>query len=167
VIIDPTAAARPNAARTREWLAEQRVFISSPMSDTAAERRTVAAAVEDEGARPLWFEELGRDADPEEAYVVGVDMSTIYVGILNEQYGRLLPTGFSATEAEYLRAREGGKRLALYTAADAPGREGHLNRFIERIRTFVTTRAITTSLTSTAAYAAACRSSLLRHCRRG
>jgi hypothetical protein len=142
VIIDPTAAARrPDADRAREWLAEQHVFISSAMGDTAAERRAVAAAVEAEGARPVWFEELGRDANPEEAYLAGVDMSTIYVGVLNEQYGRLLTTGFSATEAEYLRARERGKRIAVYTTMDAPSREGHLNRFIERVRTFVTTES--------------------------
>jgi hypothetical protein len=133
VIIDPAAAARrPDPERAREWLAEQRVFISSAMGDTAAERRAVAAAVEAEGASPIWFEELGRDADPEEAYLAGVDGSTIYIGILNEQYGRLLPSGFSATETEYLRAREGGKRVAVYTAAEAAGREGHLHRFIER-----------------------------------
>jgi hypothetical protein len=88
VIIDPTAAARrPDPERAREWLAEQRVFISSAMGDTAAERRAVAAAVEAEGASPIWFEELGRDADPEEAHLAGVDGSTIYIGILNEQYG--------------------------------------------------------------------------------
>lgn len=140
MIIDPTAAARrPDPERAREWLAEQRVFISSAMGDTAAERRAVAAAVEAEGASPIWFEELGRDADPEEAYLAGVDGSTIYIGILNEQYGRLLPSGFSATETEYLRAREGGKRVAVYTAAEAAGREGHLHCFIERVRTFVTT----------------------------
>jgi hypothetical protein len=142
VIVDPTAAARrADPERTREWLAEQRVFISSPMGDTAVERQAVASAVEDVGARPVWFEELGRDADPEEAYLAGVDTATIYVGVLNEQYGRLLSTGFSATESEYLRAREGGKRVAVYTAAEAPGREGHLHRFIERIRTFVTTES--------------------------
>jgi len=142
VIIDPTAAAtRPDAQRAREWLAEQRVFISSPMGDTAGERQAVATAVEAEGARPVWFEELGRDADPEEAYLAGVDTSSIYIGVVNEQYGRLLPTGFSATETEYERARESGKRVAVYTAAEAPGREGHLHRFIERVRTFVTTES--------------------------
>jgi hypothetical protein len=100
VIIDPTVAARrPDPERAREWLAEQRVFISSAMGDTAAERQAVAAAVEAERARPVWFEELGRDANPEEAYLAGVDMATIYLGVLNEQYGRLLATGFSATEA--------------------------------------------------------------------
>jgi hypothetical protein len=138
--VDVTSAARradPELART--WLGEQRVFISSAMTDTADERRAVAAAVADEGAQAIWFEEFGRDADPEQAYLVEVDRSTIYVAILNEQYGRLLPSGFSATEAEYLRARKGGKRLAVYSAAPAPAREGHLNRFLDRIRVFVVT----------------------------
>ena len=142
MIVDTTAAARrADPERARQWLADQRVFISSAMGDTAAKRQGVAAAVEEEGARPLWFEEFGRDADPEEAYLAEVDLATIYVGILNELYGRQLPSGFSATEAEYLRAREGGKRLAVYTAANAPAREGHLNRFIDRVRTFVVTES--------------------------
>jgi hypothetical protein len=140
MIIDTTAAARrADPERAQGWLADQRVFISSAMGDTAEERQRVAAAVEAEGARPLWFEEFGRDADPEDAYLAEVDLSTIYVGILNELYGRLLPTGFSATEAEYERARNGGKRVAVYNAASAPGREGHLNRFLDRVRTFVVT----------------------------
>lgn len=140
MIIDTTAAARrADPERARQWLVDQRVFISSAMGDTAEERQRVAAGVEEEGARPLWFEEFGRDADPEEAYLAEVDLSTIYIGILNELYGRLLPTGFSATEAEYERARNGGKRVAVYSAASAPGREGHLNRFLDRVRTFVVT----------------------------
>jgi hypothetical protein len=141
VIIDPTAAARrPDEERVREWLTEQRVFISSAMGDTAEERRAVAQAVEEEGARPVWFEEFGaRDADPEEAYLGEVDSSTIYLAILNELYGRQHRSGFSATDTEYLRAREGGKRVAVWTAANAPAREGHLNRFIERLRVFHTT----------------------------
>jgi len=136
MIIDTSAVARrADPERVRDWLAEQRVFISSAMGDTTAERRTVAAAVEAEGARAVWFEEFGRDADAQEAYVTQVDAATVYVAILKEQYGRLNPPdGFSATEAEYLRAREGGKRLQVLTAADAPGREGHLARFIDRVR---------------------------------
>ena len=141
VIIDSTAAARPaDPARLQEWLAAQRVFISSAMADTAAERRRVAGTVEEEGARAVCFEEFGRDADAEEAYLTEVDSATVYLGILNEQYGRLNPPdGFSATEAEYMRARAGGKRVQVLVAADAPGREGHLSRFIERVRFYTTT----------------------------
>lgn len=142
MIVDATAAARrADPERAREWLADQRVFISSAMVDTASERARVAARVEEAGARALWFEEFGRDADPEEAYLAEVDLATIYVGILKELYGRQLPSGFSATEAEYERAREGGKRVVVYAAADAPTREGHLNRFIERLRTFIVTES--------------------------
>jgi hypothetical protein len=141
VIIDTTAGARrANPDRLREWLAAQRVFLSSAMGDTASERRAVAEAVEGEGARAVWFEEFGRDAEAEEAYLTEVDSSTVYLGILNEQYGRLNPPdGFSATEAEYLRAREGGKRVHVLVAADTPEREGHLSRFIDRVRFYTTT----------------------------
>jgi hypothetical protein len=141
VIIDTSAAARrADPERLREWLAEQRVFLSSAMGDTATARRAVAEAVEADGARAVWFEEFGRDADAEEAYLTEVDASSVYLGILNEQYGRLNPPdGFSATEAEYLRAREGGKRVHVLVASDAPGREGHLTRFIDRVRFYTTT----------------------------
>jgi hypothetical protein len=142
--IDLTAAARRADPETaRAWLSEQRVFISSALADTAPERRAVVAAVEGEGAQPVWFEELGRDASAEEAYLVGVDSATIYLGILNEIYGTMLETGFSPTEAEYERARARGQRLAVYVAADAPAREGHLRRFIERVRVFLTTESYT------------------------
>jgi Domain of unknown function (DUF4062) len=140
VEVDLTAAARrvdPDAARA--WLAEQRVFISSAMTDTREERQSVAATAEAEGTQPVWFEELGRDANAEEAYIVGVDSSTIYVGVLNEVYGTMLQSGFSPTEAEYMRARDGGKRTVVYVAEDASEREGHLRRFIERVRVFLTT----------------------------
>jgi hypothetical protein len=140
VIIDLTAAARrADPEEARAWLATQRVFVSSAMADTALERQAVAAAIEGEGARPVWFEELGRDASAEEAYIVGVDSSTIYIGILNEVYGTMLDTGFSPTETECMRARQRGQRVAVFVAGEAPGREGHLRRFIERVRVFVTT----------------------------
>jgi hypothetical protein len=111
------------------------------MADTSDERREVAAAVEGEGARAVWFEEFGRDADAEEAYLTEVDSATVYVGILNKIYGRQnAATGYSATEAEYHRAREGGKRVVVFTAEDGAGREGLLTHFInDRLRVFLTT----------------------------
>jgi hypothetical protein len=119
VIVDSTAAARRAVPdRAREWLAEQRAFISSAMGDTAAERRAVADVIEEMGARAVRFEEFGRDADAEEAYLTEVDASSIYIGILNELYGRPNPPdGDSATEMEYRRARDGGKRVNVYVAA--------------------------------------------------
>lgn len=143
MIIDGTAAARRvDQARVSEWVAEQRVFISSAMADTAEERRAVAEALGRLGTRAVWFEEFGRDGDAEEAYLSELDMSTIYLGILNEIYGRPNPPdGDSATEIEYRRARQLGKRVNVYVAADAPSREGNLARFIDRIRFSVTTES--------------------------
>ena len=54
------------------------------MVDTAREGQAIAAALEDEGTTPVWFEESGRDADAEEAYRSEVDSSTIYLAIMNE-----------------------------------------------------------------------------------
>jgi hypothetical protein len=141
MIVDATAAARRgDAERVRAWLAEQRVFISSAMADTGIERRAVAGAVEGVGSRAIWFEEFGRDADPQEAYLREVDAATVYIGILKEQYGRLNPPdGFSATEVEYLRARQAGKRVHVLVAVTAPEREGHLTHFLERVRFYTTT----------------------------
>lgn len=142
MIIDGNAAAlQPEEAAVRTWLRNQRVFISSAMGDTADERRAVAEAIADEGAQPVWFEEFGRDASADEAYMAEVDSSTIYIAILKELYGRQMPPdGFSATELEYMRARERGKRVNVWVAEEAPGREGHLSRFVnERLRVFITT----------------------------
>lgn len=142
--IDLTAAARrADPERVRDWLGAQRVFISSAMEDTAEERRAVAAAIEEEGARAVWFEEFGRDADAEEAYLSEVDSSTIYLAILKQIYGRQNhATGYSATEAEYHRARAGGKRVAIFVAEDGRAREGHLTRLInDRLRVFLTTES--------------------------
>lgn len=133
------AARRAEPERERAWLAEQRVFVSSVIGDTAEERLAVARVIEDAGARAVWFEEFGRDADAAEAFLAEVDSSSVYVGILGEVYGRLNPPGFSATEAEYLRARAGGRRVFVLVRAEAPGREGHLARFIERVRFSTTT----------------------------
>jgi hypothetical protein len=143
VIIDATAAARrADRGRVKEWLAEQRIFISSAMGDTAAERSAVARQIEDLGARAVWFEEFGRDADAGEAYLSELDASTVYVGILNELYGRPNPPdGDSATEIEYRRARESGKRVNVYVASNARNREGALSRFLDRVRFFVTTES--------------------------
>lgn len=114
------------------------------MADTIAARAGVAQQIENLGAQAVWFEEFGRDADAEEAYLSELDSSTVYVGILNEVYGRPNPPdGDSATEIEYRRARETGKRVNVYVAANAPNREGVLSRFIDRIRFFVTTESYT------------------------
>ena len=138
LVVDTTGAAvHPDDQLVRRWLSARRVFISSAMADTADERRAVADAVRDVGATPVWFEDFGgREADAEAAYTEEVDRSHIYLGIFKEQYGRQLPSGYSATQTEYLRATERGLRISLWSATDAPGREGHLVRFLRDVEGF-------------------------------
>jgi len=93
----------------RDWMVSQRVFISSVMDELREEQRVVAERVGSLGGQPVWFETFGgMDDDPEAAYLNEVASSSIYVGILGRLYGKLLPSRYSATHAEYLAAEERG-----------------------------------------------------------
>lgn len=72
LIIDRAAAAEiPSTDAVRDWARTKRAFISSVMSELPEERKAAAAAVRAIGARPVLFEQFGgRDADPEDAYLV-------------------------------------------------------------------------------------------------
>jgi hypothetical protein len=108
------------------------------MDELKTERRAVAHAIRTLGAEPVWFEEFGgRDADPNDAYTAEVASSTVYVGILGQRYGRLLPTRFSATHTEYLFAEEHGLRICVYTL-DVPDREGRQQAFLDEVWQFHT-----------------------------
>jgi hypothetical protein len=89
----------PDPERAREWLAEQRVFISSGMGDTAAEGQAVAPAVEAKGRSRSGSKNWVATPTRRGGTSLASNRSTMYVGILNEQYGRVLATGFSAAQA--------------------------------------------------------------------
>lgn len=137
LLIDRAAAAElPSADVVREWAREKRAFISSVMTELAAERQAVAAGVRAVGLRAIMFEEFGgRDADPEEAYLAEVEGSDIYIGILGARYGKPLKSRFSATHAEYLHAENHALRMAVWKSG-APDREGHEQSFLDEVRTF-------------------------------
>lgn len=121
------------------WAREQRVFVSSVMTEFAEERAALAASIRALGATPVLFEQFGgRDADPEAAYLEEVRGSDIYVGVLGRRYGRPAVKGFSATHAEYLEAESAGLRISAWAAAVAD-REGHEQSFLTEIQTFHTT----------------------------
>ena len=107
LLIDRAAAAEvPRDETVREWARDKRAFISSVMAELPEERMAAADGVRSMGARPVMFEEFGgRDADPLDAYLGEVETSQIYVGILGQRYGRLLPTRFSATHTEFQHDR--------------------------------------------------------------
>lgn len=144
VLVDQaSAAAMPAEPDLRDFLAGQRVFVSSAMAALANEREAVAAAISQLGAEPIWFEAFGgRDADPEAAYLAEVRSSTIYVGILGAHYGRILPSRFSATHEEYREAERRGLRISVWTVADENW-DGDQERFVQEVRTFHVTGTYT------------------------
>jgi hypothetical protein len=137
LLIDRAAAAEiPSSDAVREWAHGRRAFVSSVMSELPDERRAAAGAVRAIGGTPVMFEQFGgRDADPEGAYLSEVETSDIYIGILGQRYGRLLPSRFSATHTEYLHAEECGLRISAW-CLKVDNREGHEESFLNEIRTF-------------------------------
>ncbi len=111
------------------------------MGELAAERAAVAAALEQRGFTVRWFEDFGgRDDSAGEAYLGEVRSCTIYLGLLGEHYGSILPSepyaGYSATHAEYLEARAAGKRISFWERKPADQREGHAWKFLTEVQLF-------------------------------
>jgi len=136
--IDLAAAGRTvSDDELRAWASSHSVFLSSVMGEVAAERRAVAEALQDAGFSVRWFEEFGGRDDPaEQAYLSEVAASDTYLGILGDEYGGMLPTGFSATHAEYLEARERGKRISFWVRSEGGARAGHARNFLDEVRVF-------------------------------
>ena len=105
VVADLSPAEQLPDSEVRAWANQQRVFISSVMAGMETVRSAVAEAIQQLGAEPVWFENFGgRDDNPESAYLNEVAASDVYLGILGERYGTPLPSGYSATHAEYREA---------------------------------------------------------------
>lgn len=149
--IDLTAAApHLSDAEFAAWASSQTIFLSSVMGEFAYERRELVAALRAAGLQEVrWFEELGgRDDAAQEAYLTEVRASTIYVGLIGDEYGSMLPTGdyagFSATHAEYLEARDTGKRISFWAREPGDAREGHARKFLDEVRNFHVTGSFQT-----------------------
>jgi hypothetical protein len=146
VIVD-SAQSQPaiDAAALRVWARGHTVFVSSEMRDLKEERRSIADALRAIGLNVVMFEDLGgRDDDPETAYLDGVARSDIYLAIIADRYGRMLPSGRSPTHEEYLEARRRGLRIAVWVAADDGDRQGNARDFIAELQVFHTTGTYTT-----------------------
>ena len=76
------------------------------MRELGPERRAVAAELSALGMRVVRFEDLGgRDDDAVTAYLDGVARSDVYLGVVADRYGTMLPSGRSPTHEEYREAR--------------------------------------------------------------
>lgn len=144
--VDVSAAARPpTTEEIAAWAHDQRVFISSSMAELRAERKAAAALIRGLGAEPVWFEELGgRDDDAVRAYLSEVRSSTIYLGLIGREYGRLLPSRRSATHEEFREAEKRGLRIAVFVK-DIDDRMGDEQALLDEIRTFHTTGSFSDS----------------------
>ena len=100
------------------------MFVSSVQKELAAERRAIADHVR---ADPLLkrfldvflFEELPpKDRRADQLYIEKVDQSSIYLGILGNEYGFEDAAGLSPTEREFDRATERGIPRLIFVKGD-------------------------------------------------
>lgn len=140
------ASRRVSEEELRLWAVQHSIFLSSVMGELATERRVLADALKGAGFTVRWFEELGgRDDDAERAYLAEVAGSDIYVGVLGDDYGTMLSTGFSPTHTEFLEARRRGKRVSFWALSDGSGRAGHARMFLDEVRAFYVTGSFETA----------------------
>ena len=138
LLIDASSPQPPSDEEIRGWGASQSVFVSSVILGMTEPRLAAVRAIETVGARPVWFEDFGgMDEDPEAAYLAYVGSSDIYLGLLGDRYGKPMPSGYSATHAEYNRATAKGLRISVW-AADCE-RDGRQGDFLDEVRVFHTT----------------------------
>jgi len=141
LLVDTASAVRRlDPDEFARWAATHTVFLSSEMRALGALRAVVAAALRQAGFSVVMFEDLGgRDEDAERAYLDGVARSDIYVGIVGDRYGTMLPSGRSPTHEEYLEARRRGKRISVWLQRDGSQRQGHASDFAQEVQAFHTT----------------------------
>lgn len=139
------AAAKPSLEAITAWAGGQRAFVSSVMDGMAEERQAVVRGIEEVGAEPVWFEGFGgRDDDAQAAYLSEVASSTVYVGVLDRAYGRLLGSRRSATHEEYREAERRGLRVSAWARSDGD-LQGDQVSFLDEIRQFHVTGSYATA----------------------
>jgi predicted ATPase len=110
-----------------------RVFVSSALSELAAERQAVRDAVTRLRLVPVMFELAARSHPPRPVYRAYLEQSQVFVGIYWQSYGWVAPgEQISGLEDEYrLSARL--PRL-IYVKSPAPDREPRLAALLDRIQ---------------------------------
>jgi len=110
-----------------------RVFVSSTLTELAAERQAVQDAVTSLRLVPVMFELGARPYPPRPVYRSYLAQSQVFVGIYWQSYGWVEPgEQVSGLEDEY-RLSAGLPRL-IYVKSPAPEREPRLAQMLARIR---------------------------------
>jgi len=141
LVIDIAAAGRTvSDEEFGIWAQSQTLFLSSVMGELAGEREQLARALCEAGFIVRRFEDFGgRDDSAEDAYLAEVAGSDVYLGVLGDEYGTMLATGFSPTHAEYLEARRLGRHITFWARGDASNRAGHARNFLSEVQAFQVT----------------------------
>jgi predicted ATPase len=123
--------AEPDVIRTPDQ--RVRVFVSSTLTELAAERQAVRDAVTRLRLVPVMFELGARPHPPRPVYRAYLAQSQVFVGIYWQSYGWLAPgEQISGLEDEY-RLSAGLPGL-IYVKSPAPDREPRLTEMLDRIR---------------------------------
>src|SRR6516165_3321821 len=125
------AMAEPDVIRTPDQ--RVRVFVSSTLTELAAERQAVRDAVTSLRLVPVLFELGARPHPPRSVYRSYLAQSQVFVGIYWQSYGWVAPgEQVSGLEDEY-QLSAGLPRL-IYVKGPAPDREPRLTELLARIR---------------------------------
>ena len=110
-----------------------RVFVSSTLSELAAERAAVARAISALRLTPVLFELGARPHPPQELYRAYLAQSDIFIGLYWQRYGWVGPgMDISGLEDEFRLSRS-LPRL-LYVKSPAPDREARLTAMIDQLQ---------------------------------
>jgi hypothetical protein len=110
-----------------------RVFVSSTLTELAAERQAVRDAVTSLRLVPVMFELGARPHPPRDVYRAYLAQSQVFVGIYWQSYGWVVPgEQISGLEDEY-QLSAGLPRL-IYVKSPAPDREPRLAELRQQLR---------------------------------
>lgn len=128
-----TAPPALDGERFRQWMAGRRIFVSSTMdAEMTPVRVAVATYLRGQGASPvLWEGITPQDRRADDAFIDGVDSSSLFLLLLGSRYGQSDSSGYSPTHKEANRARELGiPRLLFERAMPSADRAGPLNDWL-------------------------------------
>jgi predicted ATPase len=109
-----------------------RVFVSSTLTELAAERSAVRSVIERLRLTPVMFELGARPYPPRALYRAYLQQSQIFVGVYGESYGWVAPgETISGLEDEYVLST--GLPRLLYVRDRAPDRQPRLSQLLHRI----------------------------------
>lgn len=137
-----SAPERLSDSEFRTWMEGRAIFVSSTIDDEMLPLRAAArAAISDLGGEPvLWESITPRDQRAEDAYLEGVDRSSLLVLLVGTRYGITDESGYSATHREVIRAQERSIPRLLFELSVSPNdRDGRLNDWLRSIYNEVST----------------------------